>query len=89
MQTWEFWFNPNSKVKGGRNPVHGERMPPACGFRRPAENFVPQISFPGKESKVSLTKAWASRPSLHAGRVRSPFPISEFGLKSRNGFMQI
>jgi len=24
-------------------PTHGERMPLACGFRRPAENFVPQI----------------------------------------------
>jgi hypothetical protein len=49
----------------------GERTPLACGFRRPAENFVPQILSLGRG--VTPTKAWASRPRRHAGRVRSHF----------------
>ena len=49
-----------------------ERTPPDCSFRQPAENFVAQIIFPGMRSKISFTEVWASRPDLHAGRVRSP-----------------
>ena len=58
----------------------GEHTPPACGFRRRAENIVPQTSSRRKFPEWWVTKVRARRPNSHAGRVRSR---SCFGLKQR------
>jgi hypothetical protein len=57
----------------------GEHTPPACGFRRHAENFVPQTFAHRKKREQCVTKVRAQRPNSHAGRVRSPYLFRSSG----------
>ena len=65
------------------SPGSGEHTPPACGFRRRAENLVPQTSLRRQFREDGVARVWARRPNWHAGGVCSPFsPNSEVGTES-------
>ena len=55
-----------------RSQAH-ERRPPACGFRRRAENFIPQTSARRKSDADGVTRVRALRPNWPADGVRFPF----------------
>src|ERR1022692_677253 len=63
----------------------GEHTPPACGFRRRAENIIAQTSSPGKFWEYCVAKVRARRPNWHAGRVRSPMLLRISGSKPSTG----
>ena len=72
------------KSKSSAAQPHGKRTPLACGFRRPAENLVPQTFSRGNAATIAWkcddqceTMVWAGRPNRHAGRVRSPLGRGE------------
>ena len=58
----------------------GEHAPPACGFRRRAENSGRQTLSHWKLRAEWVTTVRAQRPNLHARRMRSPFPFRSPGL---------
>ena len=74
-------FNPNSKSKSSAAQSHRERTPLACGFRRLAENLVPQtFSRQNRTKKVRRRFGRAAQTGTRA--AYATILISEFGLKS-------
>ena len=57
----------------------GEYMPPACGFRRRAENIVRQ-TFPRWKSPKWCVASLGATPELARGTRTLPIPVSVFGL---------
>ena len=71
-----------TRIPTRRFPVargNGEHAPLACGFRRRAENFVPQTFPPAKETKNSASKVRARRPNSHARDACAPH--SQFAIR--------
>jgi hypothetical protein len=57
-----------------------EHTPLACGFRRRAENLVPQTFFRGNFSGGWFDESPGATPGLASGARALPVPASEFGL---------
>ena len=76
------WLTRTPKLKSSAAQPHGERTPLACGFRRLAENLVPQtISRQNRTKHVRRRFGRAAQTGTRA--ACATIPISEFGFKAR------